>query len=89
VPTAEEAGLAGYESYNWHAVFAPQGTPPAVVARLERAARDAVADPIIRQRLIDVGVDPRGTSAAELAAFWDQQLALWIPIIRASGATAD
>ena len=89
VPTAEEAGLPGYESYNWHAVFAPQGTPPAVIARLERAARDAVAEAAIRQKLIEVGVDPRGTSAAELAAFWDQQLALWIPIIRASGATAD
>ena len=89
VPTAEEAGLPGYESYNWHAVFAPQGTPPAVVARLERAAREAVAEAAIRQKLIDVGVDPRGTSAAELATFWDQQLAVWIPIIRASGATAE
>lgn len=89
VPTAEEAGLPGYESYNWHAVFATVGTPTPVVARLERAARAAVASPAIRQRLVDVGVDPRGGSAEELAAFWDAQLALWIPVARSSGATAD
>jgi tripartite-type tricarboxylate transporter receptor subunit TctC len=59
------------------------------VARLERAAREAVAEAATRQRLAEVGVDPRGTSAAELASFWDQQLAVWIPIIRASGATAE
>ncbi|MFC7539995.1 hypothetical protein ACFQU2_11760 [Siccirubricoccus deserti] len=40
-------------------------------------------------RLTAAGVEPRGDGAAALAAFWDKQFALWIPIIRASGATAD
>ena len=89
VPTAEEAGLAGYETYNWHAVFVPAGVPRAVATRLEAAAVAAVANPAIRQRLIENGVDPRGDGSAALEAFWDQQLALWVPLIRASGATAD
>ncbi len=89
VPTASEAGLPGYETYNWHAVFATRGTPPAVVARLEAAGMAAVRQPALRRRLAEVGVEPSGAGAAELASFWDQQLALWLPIIRASGAKAD
>jgi hypothetical protein len=38
---------------------------------------------------VDVGVEPQGSSSAELARFWDAQLALWIPIIRSSGASAE
>ncbi|HPU57133.1 MAG TPA: tripartite tricarboxylate transporter substrate-binding protein, partial [Verrucomicrobiota bacterium] len=85
VPTAEEAGLPGYETYNWHAVFVPAAVPRGVVTRLEAAAVAAVANPAIRQRLVENGVDPRGDGAAVLEAFWDQQLALWVPLIRASG----
>jgi tripartite-type tricarboxylate transporter receptor subunit TctC len=89
VPTAEEAGLPGYETYNWHAVFAPAAVPAAIRERLERGTVAAIRAPATMRRLADVGVEPRGTGAAELAEFWDAQLALWIPIIRASGATAD
>ena len=89
VPTAQEAGLPGYETYNWHAVFVVTGTPAPVVARLERAVRHAVTAPAGRQRLTDLGVNPSGAGAAELERFWDQQLGIWIPIIRASGATAE
>jgi tripartite-type tricarboxylate transporter receptor subunit TctC len=89
VPTAEEAGLPGYETYNWHAVFVAAGTPAPRVARLERALRAAVAAPATRARLVELGVEPLGAGAAELERFWDAQFATWIPIIRASGATAD
>jgi tripartite-type tricarboxylate transporter receptor subunit TctC len=59
------------------------------VQRLEQAAIAAVRSPATRQRLVDVGVEPQGSTAAELASFWDAQLALWIPIIRSSGASAE
>ena len=87
IPTAQEAGVPGYETYNWHSVFAAAGTPAPILARLEAAAIAAVQSG--RQRLSDAGVEPRGEGAAVLAPFWDQQFALWIPVIRASGATAD
>jgi tripartite-type tricarboxylate transporter receptor subunit TctC len=89
VPTATEAGLPGYETYNWHAIYATQNTPAPVVARLEQAAMAAVASPAIRERLLQVGVEPVGGDGAALGRFWDEQIALWIPIIRAAGATAD
>ena len=89
VPTAAEAGLPGYESTNWHAVFVAAGTPAAIAARLERAARAAVASPATNRRLVEAGVEPRGTTAAELETFWDAQIKVWIPIVRSSGATAE
>lgn len=89
VPTAAEAGLPGYETNNWHGIFVATGTPAPVIARLERALRNGIAAPATRQRLISLGVDPRGTGAEELATFWDEQFRIWIPIIRASGATAE
>jgi tripartite-type tricarboxylate transporter receptor subunit TctC len=90
VPTATEAGLPGYETYNWHAVFAPATVPAGVVPRLESAAQAAAAaGTATHRRLVEVGVEPRGSTAAELASFWDEQLRLWIPIVRSSGATAE
>lgn len=89
VPTAAEAGLPGYETYNWHALFATRNTPAPLVARLEQAAMAALRLPAVRQRLEQVGVAPDGGSAEALGRFWDAQLALWIPIIQASGARAD
>ncbi len=89
VPTAQEAGLPTYETYNWHALFMATGTPAPVMQRLEQAAMAAVRAPATRQRLVDVGVEPQGSTVAELASFWDAQLALWIPIIRSSGASAE
>ena len=80
IPTAAEAGLPGYETYNWHAVFAHAATPAPILARLEggddrRGAAQARAAGA-------AGVEPRPEGSAALGAFWDQQLALWIPIIR-------
>ena len=89
VPTAAEAGLPSYESTNWHALFVAAGTPAPLVARLEAAARAAVASPATNRRLVEAGVDPRGTSAAELETFWDAEMKRWLPIVRASGATVE
>jgi tripartite-type tricarboxylate transporter receptor subunit TctC len=89
VPTAAEAGLPEYQTSNWHALFVAAGTPAAVVARLEGAARAAVASPATNRRLVEVGVDPRGSSAAELERLWDAEMKRWLPIVRAFGATVE
>jgi tripartite-type tricarboxylate transporter receptor subunit TctC len=89
VPTTAEAGLPDYETYNWHGVFAPAAVPAPLRARLEQASLAAFSAPAFRKRVAEVGVDPRPLDAASFGAFWDEQLGLWIPIIRASGATAD
>jgi tripartite-type tricarboxylate transporter receptor subunit TctC len=89
VPTAIEAGLADFEIMNFMGVFAHAATPAPLLARLERAARAAVANPAIAARLRDAGTEPAGTTADEFRSFWQAQLALWLPVVEASGVRLD
>lgn len=89
VGTVAEQGLPGFEVANMMALFAPAATPPAVIARLEAAVQAAVARPEVQRRLLETGSTPVGSTAARLGQYWDEQLALWLPLVRASGATVD
>jgi tripartite-type tricarboxylate transporter receptor subunit TctC len=90
VPTAAQAGLPGYRAYSWFGLFAPAGTPPAIVARMNQAVREAVLDPGNRARLEEQDLPPiMEGSPAEFAAFLRRELESWVPVVRASGATAD
>src|SRR4029077_10100542 len=62
VPTLAEAGVPGYEASAWNGVAAPAKTPKAIVDRLNREINDAVAVPLVKQRLQDLGVDARGST---------------------------
>ena len=56
-PTAEESGLAGFAFANWVGIFAPKGTPKDIVSKLNSAVMSTLADPGIRQRLVELGVE--------------------------------
>jgi tripartite-type tricarboxylate transporter receptor subunit TctC len=85
VPTAIEQGLPDFEIMNFMGIFVHKATPPAQIARLEAATRAAVANPAIAQKLVEAGTDPVGSSAADFNTFWQAQLALWLPVVEASG----
>jgi tripartite-type tricarboxylate transporter receptor subunit TctC len=89
VPTAIEQGLDDFRIMNFMGIYAPAGTPPAVVARLEQAVRGAVRDETVARRLREAGTEPSGSTAAEFRAFWQAQLALWLPVVEASGVRID
>jgi len=84
VPTAAEAGLPGYEMSTWFALFAPQGTPKAVVDKLNLYARELVADPAAAKRLTDVHIDPMSMTADEFSAFVQAEAVKWERIIKAA-----
>lgn len=89
VPTVEEAGIADFEILNWMALFAPVATPAPVVRRLQDATQGAVRDAATNARLRAAGVEPVGSTAAELEAFWDAQFRLWAPVVAASGVVLE
>ncbi|MBW6396995.1 tripartite tricarboxylate transporter substrate binding protein [Roseomonas sp. HJA6] len=90
VPTSAEAGLPGYRAYSWFGLFAPAGTPASIVTRMNQAVREAVLDPANRQRLEEQDLPPiMEGSPEQFAAFLRSELATWVPVVRASGATAD
>jgi tripartite-type tricarboxylate transporter receptor subunit TctC len=87
VPTFAELGYRNYETDTWSAIFAPRGTPPAIIARLNQAAFAALRDPATAKRLMAVGCQVMPASKPEvLAKFLDQQIKYWAPVVAASGA---
>jgi len=90
VPTTAEAGLPNYRAYSWFGLFAPAGTPATIVSKMNEAVRSAVLDPANRVRLEQQDLPPiLEGSPAEFARFLRRELESWVPVVRASGATAN
>jgi len=92
VPTAQEAGVSGFEVGVWHGLYAPKGTPAPVVQRLNQSLKLALKDATLKQRFNDLGTDPIADNLATPEAHMAHlkaQIALWDPIIKAAGAFAD
>lgn len=89
VPTIAEAGLPGYEVSPWFAVFAPAGTPPQVVARLNQVLNGAMQQPDTLKKLESVGAEPIGSTPQALATHLQQELARWGKLIKERGIRLD
>jgi tripartite-type tricarboxylate transporter receptor subunit TctC len=88
IPTSDESGVPGFYMSGWFGLFAPKGTPADVIKTLNIAMVQALADPALRGRLNDLGLDiaPREQQTPEgLAAFQKAEIAKWWPIIKAAG----
>jgi tripartite-type tricarboxylate transporter receptor subunit TctC len=89
VPTLDEAGVKGYAAYIWMGLMAPKGTPPAVVARLQREAHAALASDDVKTYMANAAIEPAPTSAAEFGAFFRVEKERWAAIIRETNAKID
>ena len=89
VPTVSESGLAGFQFNSWFTVMAPAGTPKEIVARLHAEIVKALADPEVRAKLKDQGLNARGTSPEELRAATRDQLAKYRKLITEAGIKGD
>jgi tripartite-type tricarboxylate transporter receptor subunit TctC len=85
IPTLEEAGVVGCDSDTWHALTAPPKTPADVVAKLNAAANNALADPTLLDDFAKLSISPGGGTPAEAAAFIKQETQRWGDVIRAAG----
>jgi tripartite-type tricarboxylate transporter receptor subunit TctC len=89
VPTMAEQGLAGYELSSWQAVFAPAGTPPAIVERLYTEIAKILKMPDVSKRLGDLGLDLSGMPPAQLAALVKSDVPRLGKVVKDSGAKAE
>ena len=91
-PTLDELGIADIHASFWHGIWAPKGTPPEVIAKLNAAIRETLADPTVQERLRAVGQEvwpaDQQTPAA-LAAKQKAEITRWTPIIEESGIKAE
>jgi tripartite-type tricarboxylate transporter receptor subunit TctC len=85
VPTTDEIGAPGMYISFWHGLWVPKGTPEEVIARLDQAVTESLADPAVRKRLTDLGAviaPPEQQNPAALAAFHKAEIGKWWPIIK-------
>ena len=88
IPTVDEAGIPGLYVSPWFGVFAPKDTPSPVISKLNAWLADALADPTVRSRLADLGLEifPRDQQTPEiLAAYQKADIEKWWPIINEAG----
>jgi len=92
IPTTAEAGYPGIEIAIWHGLWAPKGTPPEIIAKVNAAAIVALKDPAIRRKLEDLGQDiptPEQMAPAAFTAFQKAEVAKWTPIIEKAGVKVE
>lgn len=92
LPTAEEAGLKGFEMSTWHGIYAPKGTPPDIVQTLVDALQTALAEPALAERfakIVTTAASKEDATPARLEAKLISEIDRWGPVIRDAGQFAD
>ena len=92
IPTTDEAGLPGFYFSFWHAFWVPRGTPKQIIAKLNAAVVDALNDPVVRQKLVDLSQEifpPDQLTPEALGAFHRAEIAKWWPIIKTANIKAE
>ena len=92
IPTSDESGVPGLYMSGWFGLFAPAGTPKEAIAKLNGAMAEALADPTVRKRFADLGLDVASSEQQTpdgLAAFNKAEIEKWWPIIKAAGIKAE
>ncbi len=88
-PTLGESGLPGYNVVEWNGVFLPKGTPPDIVQKLGKAVQAAVNDPTVRQKLLQLGLEPAGTTPEAFARFVQDETGRVSALVRARNIRVD
>ncbi len=85
VPTLAEQGYPNTEASNWYALLAPAKTPPAVIAKLNKAVSDALNDPAVHDKLVKAGATPVGGTPEALGAFMKSEYEKWGKVVAERG----
>ena len=89
MPTVAESGYPNFEATNWYGIVAPARTPANIVGRLQAETVEVLAQPDVRRKLADIGLDVIGNSPAEFAAAIKREIPKWAGVIRESGIKPD
>lgn len=89
VPTMAEAGIPGYETYTWNALFAPAGTPKPVIDRLNAAAKAALASPAVAERMKEFSASIVASTPEALGEHVKAELAKWQPVVKSANVSLD
>ncbi len=85
IPTIAEAGVPGYEAVQWYGLLAPAAVPRDIITKLHAGVVRALQNPEVRQRLLNDGAEPVGSSPEEFSAYLRSETAKWAKVIQAAG----
>jgi tripartite-type tricarboxylate transporter receptor subunit TctC len=85
VPTVDETGVKGFDVVTWNGLFAPAGTPPAIIETLNKATRAALSDADLKKRFIELGLEPQPSTPAELKSRMHDEIGKWAQVIHDAG----
>lgn len=85
VPTVQEAGVKNYDVLSWNALFAPAGTPPAVVSKLNGALQEILSEPETKKKLLDLGIEAKASTPEEIEARLVSDIDKWGKVIAQAG----
>lgn len=89
VPTIDEAGVPGYESYTWFAIFGPKGLDRAIAEKMNLAIKTALDDPETQKKLAELGNTPRYETLDQFKATVKADRAKWAEVVKQVGAKVD
>ena len=85
VPTVKEAGGGDFEARSWNAIFAPKGTPPAVIATLNAGLREVLELPELKTRALELGIEAQGSTPEEILGRLKGDIEKWAKVIERAG----
>jgi len=85
IPTLRESGVADYDVVSWNALFAPAGTPPEIVKTLNQALQEILAEPDVKRRLLELGIEARTGTPEEISARLKSDIDKWRKVIEKAG----
>ena len=85
LPTIDEAGVPGYEYHTWFGLWAPKGTPQAIIEKLNAEVTKALADPSVRQRIADGAGEPATMALKDIEPFMQAEIAKWAEVVKRAG----
>jgi len=89
IPTLQESGVPDFDVTTWYALWAPAGTPPEIVSKMQQEVAKALASPLLKQVWADNAATGGGNPSAEFARFVKSEIARWAEVAKASGARID
>ena len=89
IPTLDESGVPGFDATAWFGLFAPVGTPREIVTRLSHEVAEAVKDPVVNEKLLQLGAEPMSSTPEAFTVFFKGEVAKWAQVVRTAKVQLD
>jgi tripartite-type tricarboxylate transporter receptor subunit TctC len=89
IPTLDEGGVTGFDATAWFGLFAPTGTPKDIVAKLNNEVHEALKDPTVKDKLLQLGAEPMADTPEQFESFFKAEVAKWGRVVKSAKVTID